>query len=739
VLSKSNTRLIWSGLLSAAIACTAVVSGASASTASGNVASWVKDAKLMGAAPGERSVTIAVHLAVSNPAALKKFATEVSKPGGRDYGKYLTVEEFGARFAPAGAEVAAVKELLEHAGMTDVRVGPHGVYVSANATVTQLRNSFKVTQNLYSYRGMTLRANREEPTIPAALAGKVLYIEGLDDSGLLRQPFHHSATAGSLVAPEAKASTSAATVTPPPVAAGNPSPYCNTSYGASVIVATLSTAADVYGAAIPWLDCGYTPQQIQEAYGLNKTKYTGKGVTVAIVDAFASPTLLADANRYSKNHDLPKLVSGENFSQIIPLGEYNVPPDQVSNAYGWWTEQSLDMDAVHGAAPGANIVFVGSVDNATSLDIAFVNTVYNHVADVVTDSWGNNGESIAPGSQALYDQAAEAGAAQGITILFSSGDDGDLSADNGVASGSWPATSAWVTGVGGTTLLLGDAGAKAEYGWGTYRDFLADATVNSATSVTDSGVETTSAYGYTFDAFSFYAGAGGGISLLEAQPAYQAPVVPAYLATTLNLASGYTEPLPNAQRVSPDVAMDADPYTGYLYGETFTIAGNAISDHGCKAISSTEEYCENAIGGTSLASPLFAGVVAVINSKRNADGEPLVGFANPLLYSVGSRGNGVEFNQALNQIVAPTEAVSVLRGYAANLNEARVVTISSVPFLIVTAPYAIEVCGLPICLGIDDVWNFTSLSQASFPVTPAGYNDVTGLGVPYVPKLIHEE
>jgi subtilase family serine protease len=727
-------------MMAAAIACTAMVSAASAATTTGNVSAWVKDAKLMGAAPGERSVTIAVHMALPNTTALKKLATEVSTPTSREYGKYLTTEEFGARFSPGSAEVAAVKEMLEHAGMTDVRVGPHGVYVSANATVTQLRNSFKVTQNLYSYRGMTLRANREEPTVPAALAGKILYINGLDDSGMLRQPYHHSATAGALAAPEAAAKTSAAaTVTPPPVAAGNPSPYCNTSYGASVIVATLSTPADVYGAAIPWLDCGYTPQQIQEAYGLNKTKYNGAGVTVAIVDAFASPTLLADSNRYAKNHHLPKLVNGENFSQIIPLGEYNVPAAQVSNAYGWWTEQSLDMAAVHGAAPGANIVFVGSVDNGASLDIAFMNTVYNHVADVVTDSWGDNGESIAPGSQAAYDEAAMAGAAQGITILFSSGDDGDLSADNGVASGSWPATSAWVTGVGGTTLELMDNGAKAEYGWGTYRDFLADATVNSATSVTDSGVETTSAFGFTFDAFSFYAGAGGGISLLEAQPSYQATAVPAYLATTLNLASGFTETLPNAQRVSPDVAMDADPYTGYLYGETFTIAGNAIADHGCTPLSATEEYCENAIGGTSLASPLFAGVMAVMNQKRNADGEPLVGFANPLLYSAGSRGNGVEFNQALNQIVAPTENVSVLRGYAANLNEARVVTISSVPFLIVTAPYALEVCGLPICLGINDVWNFTSLSQASFPVTPAGYNDVTGLGVPYVPKLIKEE
>ena len=58
-----------------------------------------------------------------------------------------------------------------------------------------------------------------------------------------------------------------------------------------MLVGTLSTAADVYGAAIPWLNCAYTPTQIREAYGLSKVNYDGSGVTVAIVDAYASPTL----------------------------------------------------------------------------------------------------------------------------------------------------------------------------------------------------------------------------------------------------------------------------------------------------------------------------------------------------------------------------------------------------------------------------------------------------------------
>jgi subtilase family serine protease len=684
-------------------------------------------------------------MAVKDGAGLKALVAAVSTPKSPQYGRYLSNSEFASRFAPASEDVRAVQSLLEKAGMSEVTVGPVGAYVSAKATVSELRSAFKVSQNLYAYKGLTLRANAEEPTIASALASKILFIEGLSDTGLLRQPNHHSATMGKLVAPAsvrvnaADAALAATTpaVTPPPVAASNPSPYCNHDYGTKALVATLSTPADVYGSTIPWLACGYTPQQIQAAYGLNSVQHKGKGITVAILDAYASPTLLADSNRYAANHNLPALVSGQNFSQIIPQGIYSVSPSDPCGPYGWWGEESLDVAAVHGAAPEANILYVGSRDCGTSLDLALQNVAYSHLADVATNSYGYNGESIEPGQAVADDQAYEAGSVQGLTILFSSGDDGDVSQDNGAATGAWPSTSAYVTSVGGTTLLLQDAsGAKAEYGWGTYRGFLADATVNSATSVTDSGVATTSAFGYTFDDFDFYAGSGGGVSLLEAQPAYQATAVPLTLATTLNLSSGYPIPLPNPQRVTPDVAMLADPYTGYLYGETFTIAGNALSDHGCKPISATEEYCENPIGGTSLASPLMAGVIAVLDSKRADEGLPTLGLANPLLYYVGSKGDGVSFKQGLNQIVAPAQPVSVLRGYAANRAEARVVTVNSVPFLITTTtPFALEVCGLTICEGLDDIFNFTSLSSAAFPPTPAGYNDVTGLGVPYVPVL----
>jgi subtilase family serine protease len=742
------------GLLAAAIACAITSAQAVASTtATGNVAPWITHATKLGAAPASTSVTIAIHLKLQNTAGLKTLVASVSSPKSAEYGHYLTPQQFSQRFAPAAADVQTAKAFLEHGGLSNVTVGPDGVYVSATATVAQLRTLFNVTQNLYSYRGHTLRANIEEPTIPAALVGKITFIEGLDDTTLLRTPMHHSATLGDLVAPASAKSVKALTanasgtaVTPPPVAASSPSPYCNSTFGSGEIVATLTTAADVYGASIPWLNCGYTPGQIREAYGLDvvSKKYDGTGVTVAIVDAYASPTLQADGNRYAANHKLPELVTGKNFSQIIPSGIYEVSPDEACGPYGWWLEESLDLASVHGAAPGATILYVGARDCNASLSYALYNVLYNHLADVVTNSYGYGGEAIAPGQQATDEQAYLAGGAQGITILFSSGDSGDLGELNGAASGSWPATSAYVTGVGGTSLFVSSDGIKSEYGWGNYRDFLADATIKSKSLIETSGLTQTfipTAQGNLYyDDFSFYAGSGGGISLLDAQPSYQASAVPLALATTLNLASGYTEPLPNPQRVSPDVAMVADPYTGYLFGETFTIAGDKYADAGCKPISSTEEYCENAEGGTSLASPLMAGVVAVMNQKLIATGKPVVGFANPLFYSLGSGGNGAgNLNSAaLNQIVAPSQPVSVLRGYANGKFPPRVVTINSVPFYIdQTDPYVLEVCAATICEGLDDIFNYTSLS--SYDGNPAGYNDVTGLGVPYVPKLLNEE
>jgi len=179
--------------------------------------------------------------------------------------------------------------------------------------------------------------------------------------------------------------------------------------------------------------------------------------------------------------------------------------------------------------------------------------------------------------------------------------------------------------------------------------------------------------------------------------------------------------------------MLGDPYTGFIFGETFTIAGNAIADAGCAPSTPTTEYCQTSIGGTSVASPWMAGVMAVLNSKRIANGEPLVGFANPLLYFIGSQSNGTYLGDAIirsSRRPRPWRCFAV-RGES---ERARVVTVNSVPFLIITAPYALEVCGLPLCLGINDVWNYTSESPADVPPSPAGTTMWSGWVCPGCPS-----
>ena len=104
---------------------------------------------------------------------------------------------------------------------------------------------------------------------------------------------------------------------------------------------------------------------------------------------------------------------------------------------------------------------------------------------------------------------------------------------------------------------------------------------------------------------------------------------------------------------------------------------------------------------------------------------------------MGSEGNGVALHSAINQIIAPKEPVALIRGYASNLNESRVVTVNSVPFNIQTAPYGID------HLRHRDLPGRRRCVQLHLRIDGrrdrAGYNDVTGLGVPWVPKLINEE
>jgi len=109
--------------------------------------------------------------------------------------------------------------------------------------------------------------------------------------------------------------------------------------------------------------CGYTPPQIQQAYGADRVSETGSGVRIAITDLYYSPTLIDDANRFSRHYGLP-LLSSANFQQIIPSNVNHVPQGDPCHGQSWWGEQTLDLEAAHAMSPDAFIVFVAGVCDA---------------------------------------------------------------------------------------------------------------------------------------------------------------------------------------------------------------------------------------------------------------------------------------------------------------------------------------------------------------------------------------
>ena len=216
-------------------------------------------------------------------------------------------------------------------------------------------------------------------------------------------------------------------------------------------------------------------------------------------------------------HHQPRFTRGQ-FSQITP-GPNGYDQVDLCGAQGWYGEETLDVEAVHAMAPGARIVYVGASDCLSGLDDAWASAIDNHVADVITNSWTDGTDDInLLGSSyvAFYQQFSLEAALTGITVNFSSGDSGDHTAggtDLSAKTVEFPADLPYVTGVGGTSVLIGSRGQwLGEYGW------------QNAYSTLTNGAWTPAPPG------NYSSGGGGGTSQLFTQPFYQAGKVPASIS-----------------------------------------------------------------------------------------------------------------------------------------------------------------------------------------------------------------
>jgi subtilase family serine protease len=598
----------------------------SRATVAGNVPAWATGANFRRSPNGTDKIAFRVYLNWQKQSDVVALAQAVSDPSSPSYGHFLTPDAFRNAYAPSQASVDAVQSWLRGQGFTVGYSPLNNHYVSAVGTVAQAAAAFGTTFGIFHAHGKDLRAPSSDISVPGSIASSIRGVVGLDDSGQL---IHTN------IAKEPNARPSPVFVNATP---------CSAYWGE--IPATDFT--NPYGSdPLPYAPCGYTPQQIRAAYGISG--YDGAGQTVVVIDAYASPRIQQDLDQWSANRGLPSTT----ITQVVPPGVYKIPETPFTDPQGWYGEETLDVEAVHGMAPAANIVYVGAFNPGNALDVALNHAIDRHLGSIITNSYGYTTEALPAAQILLYEDIILQGVAQGIGIYFSSGDNSDESLTGGTITADWPATSPFVTAVGGTTL-----------GVGSSNNYLFETAWGSSKSTWTDGAWSPTAPG------AWIYGAGGGVSQIFREPWYQKGVVPAEVFRTQG----------RIGRAVPDISADGDPTTGYLIGQTQTFPDGHIA------------YSEYRIGGTSLSSPLIAGIMALADQ---ASGKPH-GFVNPLLYQ------RLPGSSAVNDVVNPPQTVAAIRSDYVNSVDA-------------SGGYT---------------YSLRTMNQTLSLLATPGYDDVTGLGSP---------
>ncbi|MBJ7601245.1 Ig-like domain repeat protein [Candidatus Nephthysia bennettiae] len=341
---------------------------------------------------------------------------------------------------------------------------------------------------------------------------------------------------------------------------------------------------------------GYIPCDLYNAYHLNGTALDGTGVTIAIIDWYLQPSIRSDLRAFDQAFGLPNPPS---FDVVFPFGR----PTQTDTS----DETALDVEWAHAMAPGARIVLV-----ETNLDEGIFNAIRYSAqalnADVVSMSWGTGELGFSRQELQQRDQLMVplTGNGHPVTYLAAAMDTGFQNATRSapvppVSGTAWPAAAPGAIGVGGTSLAPSAFGRSS---------FPASHTGCSGADPATAGVtqqnETVWGNQCSVPTGNPCGGTGGGPSTFDSRPAWQ--------TTSFS------------KRTIPDLSMLADPETGV-------------------AVYSFGAWVNGLIGGTSLATPMWAGIVARLDQKRHSIGLPSLGVSQSWSWPYAAP------SQALNDIV----------------------------------------------------------------------------------------
>ncbi len=370
----------------------------------------------------------------------------------------------------------------------------------------------------------------------------------------------------------------------------------------------------------------YAPFQFQKAYNLAplyKKGLTGTGQTIVIVDSFGYQNIRSELAVFDKAFGLPAPPSFKIIRPAGPVPPYN--PAKRPAMTGWAQETSLDVQYSHAIAPGANILLVETpvaetlgVHGFPQIVKAENYVVNHHLGNVISQSFGAP-EQTFPSARSILNlrSAYKNAAAHGVSVLAGSGDAGPSGARTLTPQGfaatfflhrvaQWPATDPLVTALGGTQLHLTSTGAH----------------IQSDTVWNDTNL------------FGSPAASGGGRSVVFGLPAYQ------------NSVAGVTGPA----RGIPDISMSAAVDGAAL---VYLDAGAAQAPAGFYLI-----------GGTSEATPMFAGIVAIADQYAGHG----LGLLNPALYRLEAAGAPgiVDVTAGTNTVTFPQAgSVHTVRGFDA--------------------------------------------------------------------------
>lgn len=527
-------------------------------------------------------VTLTVHLNVRNQAAFDKAVEDLYTPGSPTYHQWMADSDI-ARYAPSATDVETLRRDLESRGLSVLSASSDRLSLRVRGSASNVESAFQTQIHEFEREGKVFHAN----LVPARLAGPagslVHGVTGLTSFNM--KPFIQyqidPRTGKPLTAARFRASNIASTTSGfNQIATNNcfsgPTSVTLTTNGASLPVGVYfgnlyDTSFDQSG-----MVCSWTPAQIQAHYGLTAgyaQGLDGAGQTVVIVDG---PTdgaqLTKDLAQFSSLTGLPA-PNSNSFTVLYPDGPPSALALQTDN---WQGEASLDTEWVHAIAPKAKIVVEILPSGAWGeLEYGIDYARQNKLGNVISNSYGLPEALFAPDTVQGFEQVLEKAAAAGIAVNFSTGDSGDAGTGSPSGGGeAYPATSTYVTAVGGTSIGIPNGTAQgAEVGWGNNASILSTAT----NLVLDPGKDLGS-----------FGGSGGGESSFFAKPFWE-------------------RSLPGTGRQEPDIAALADPYTGVV------VVQSGVQFAG--------------VGGTSLACPIFSAIWAIADQRAGRS----LGQAAPIL------------------------------------------------------------------------------------------------------------